>query len=83
MFSNNKEFFAFINSLIKKLDAAEEKEWSSSFKRAMGMSQVPGEVFGALRIVMRDFNKSQVPAKLNMEEEIKTTLETLEGIFKH
>ena len=81
MFSSNKELFEFINSLIKKLEAASEAQWSIAFDDAIHISFMPGELLGAIRHTLINFQKTELPTKLNIEKEISGAIESLDKAF--
>ena len=82
MFANNKELFVFIRSLIERLDTAGEIQWSSSFKKAMNISFMPGEVLGELRSALRSFKKTKIPEQLNLVKEVDAALNNLDVAFR-
>ncbi|HEU0296346.1 MAG TPA: hypothetical protein VFR47_26655 [Anaerolineales bacterium] len=82
MFANNRELFDFIRSLVEKLDTIEENQWSSSFKDAMNISFMPGEVLGELRGTLRNFKETKFPKQLNVETEIEAALESLDEALR-
>lgn len=83
MFANNRELFDFIRSLIDKLNAAKEFQWSSSFDDALNISFMPGEVLGALQSTLRRFRKTtKIPEQLNLVKEIDKALESLDEALR-
>lgn len=78
MFSSNKELFEFINSLIKKLDSIGETQWSIAFSDAIHISFMPGELLGAIRFTLRKFQKTKIPARLDIEKEISGAIDSLD-----
>ncbi len=78
MFSSNKELFEFINFLIKKLDSIGEAQWSIAFSDAIHISFMPGELLGAIRFTLRKFQKTEIPARLDIEKEISGAIDSLD-----
>ena len=82
MFANNRELFDFIRSLVERLDAAGEFQWSASFRDAMNISFMPGEVLGELRYTLRNFRMTKIPEQLNLLKEIDAALSSLDEAFR-
>jgi hypothetical protein len=78
MFSNNKELFDFISSLIKKLQGINEDDWSEAFKNAMAISFMPGEILGEVRLTLINFKNTDLPKRLNLEQEINNAIKSLD-----
>jgi hypothetical protein len=64
-FSNNSELFEFINFLIKRLQETDENAWASKFHDATMISFMPGELFGAIRLTLLNFQKTDLPKNYN------------------
>lgn len=82
MFSNNQDLYNFIRWLVKKLEDANEIQWSLDFKKAMGISLMPGEVITAISGVLREFAKTDIPVKLNISEEVNSALLSVSSLFR-
>ena len=78
MFSNNREFYDFINSLIKKLESVGEIYWSIEFSKAINISLMIGEVFGATRFTLKRFQETNIPSRLGIEKEIQNSIASLD-----
>ncbi len=78
MFSNNKELFDFISSLIKKLQEINEDNWSQAFKNAMAISFMPGEILVEIRLTLMNFKNTDLPKQLNLEQEINGAIKSLD-----
>jgi hypothetical protein len=50
MFTNNTELFIFIKDLMEKLQSIQENDWSDTFKNAIAISFMPGEILGEVRL---------------------------------
>jgi hypothetical protein len=78
MFKNNKELFDFINDIITRLQATGEDGWSNAFKNAMAISFMPGELLGEVRLTLGNFQKTDIPTRLNLEREMEAAIEALD-----
>lgn len=77
MFSSNQELYVYIELLIKKLDNANEALWSLSFREALAISSLPGEVLGKLWLTLREFQTTKIPKQLGIKDEIQKLTEDL------
>ncbi len=83
MFSSNQEFYTYIESLMEKLDEANERQWSSTFRDALAISSLPGEILGKLWLTLREFQATEIPQRLGIKNEIQEVTESLGKIIGH
>ena len=81
MFSNNQEFYAYIEALCQKLTLANEEKWSKALRDAMAISSLSGEVLGELRLTLKKLQETQIPLRLGIKDEIRDIIRGLDKIL--
>ncbi len=71
MFASNEEFYAYIDKLSTRLDAAGEAEWATALRDAKGSGSTGSEVLGNLLLVLKRLQAGKVPRRLGMQGEIR------------
>jgi len=81
-FSNNDEFYAFIESLIEKLKEEKQFDWATKIENALRISALPGEIFGELRLRMFELQQTDIPSQLGIKHNIRIVIKTLDDALK-
>jgi uncharacterized protein (TIRG00374 family) len=81
-FSNNDEFYAFIESLIEKLKEEKQFDWATKIENALRISALPGEIFGELRLRMIELQQTDIPSRLGIKHNIRIAIKTLDDALK-
>jgi len=81
-FSNNDEFYAFIESLIEKLKEEKQFDWATKIENALRISALPGEIFGELRLRMVELQQTDIPSQLGIKHNIRIAIKTLDDALK-
>jgi hypothetical protein len=77
-FSNNQEFYTYIQELIKKLRENRNTYWSIQIENALRGGFTSGEILGGVRLELINFQKTEIPEKINLKQEIETVIKTLD-----
>lgn len=77
-FKSNSDFFNFINILIDELRKLGEEAWAIKFQDAMLISSMPGELLGAIRNNLLQFQKTDFPKKMELDLDVNEAIKSLD-----
>jgi hypothetical protein len=81
-FSNNEEFYIFIESLIVRLRDENQADWATKLENALRISALPGEIFGELRLNLLELQKTDIPVRLGVQKDIHSAINALDEALK-
>jgi uncharacterized protein (TIRG00374 family) len=81
-FSNNEEFYIFIEALIIKLRDENQVGWATKLENALRISALPGEIFGELRLNLVELQKTDIPNQLGIQNNIQSAVNALNDALK-
>lgn len=81
-FSNNEEFYIFIESLIVKLRDENQDDWATKFENALRIGSLPGEIFGELRLNLLALQKTDIPTQLGLKNNIRGAIRALDKALR-
>lgn len=81
-FSNNEEFYIFIESLILRLRDENQAGWATKLENALRISALPGEIFGELRLNLSELQKTDIPVQLGVQKDIHSAINALDEALK-
>jgi len=81
-FSNNEEFYIFVESLIVRLRDENQADWATKLENALRISALPGEIFGELRLHLLELQKTDIPVQLGVQKDIHSAITALDETLK-
>jgi hypothetical protein len=78
---SRQEIFNFINATARSLEAEGEGRWANKLQAATQISFMPGELFREIRMVLREFQRTTLPANLGIAGNLADVLASLDEIL--
>ena len=77
-FHSNKELYAAVRSLVKKLEDMGASDLASDLRDALGASTLAGEVLGQIRLVFRQIRGHEAYQRLDVRSTVEQGLAELD-----
>ena len=81
MFRDNQELYDVIRALIRTFSEHGEQCFASALSDAMGISSMPGEVLGELRVQLRHARTSQLSTRLDVRSKIDESIRYIDAVL--